>query len=325
MTAPLVSFVLLAFNQEGFVEEAIRGALAQDYPNLEVVLSDDASADGTYAVMERAAATYTGPHRIVLNRTGGGGGTLAHLLEAAIRSTGELIVVGAGDDVSYPHRVSRLVEEWQRTGAAALFSGFHQIGDDGQRLSPDAAFPRSDYDPSPFFPHSGARQIAGASAAYDRRLLDALLTPVTPVLAEDYFLSLVTAWSMGTVAAVAEPLLAYRIHAQALTSAGENLLGVEPFERKSAQSAERARDILRLFESLVRSGRGWRIPPPALAQVDTDRLRRDIEYLDYRARWMDMPVGRRILSALSFHDPAQLRWLLPRLFGPRLLAALKRN
>lgn len=325
MTAPLVSFVLLAFNQERFVEEAIRGALAQDYARLEIVLSDDASADGTYAVMERVAATYTGPHRIVLNRTTGGGGTLAHLLEAATRSAGELIVVGAGDDISYPHRVSRLAAKWQRTRATALFSGFHQIGDDGQRLSPEAAFPRSDYDPSPLFPHSHARQIAGASAAYDRRLLDALLTPLTPVLAEDYFLSLMTAWSMGAVAAIAEPLLAYRIHAQALTSAGEDLLGVEAFERKSARSAERARDILRLFESLVQSGGGWRIPPPALAKVDPDRLRREIEYLDYRAKWMDMPVGRRIRSALAFRDPAQLRWLLPRLFGPRLLAALKRN
>ncbi len=53
---PLVSFVLLAYNQERYVEEAIAGAFAQDYSPLEIILSDDCSTDGTYAIMQRMAA-----------------------------------------------------------------------------------------------------------------------------------------------------------------------------------------------------------------------------------------------------------------------------
>ncbi|MBN8491261.1 MAG: glycosyltransferase family 2 protein [Burkholderiales bacterium] len=50
---PLVSVMIPVFNQAAYVERAIRSALAQDYPNLEIVVSDDASSDGTPAVVER--------------------------------------------------------------------------------------------------------------------------------------------------------------------------------------------------------------------------------------------------------------------------------
>ena len=39
------TFILLAYHQEAYVAEAIAGALAQDYPDLEIILSDDGSSD----------------------------------------------------------------------------------------------------------------------------------------------------------------------------------------------------------------------------------------------------------------------------------------
>ena len=46
---PRASLVLLAHDQERFVGEAVESALAQDYPNLQIVLSDHASSDRTCA------------------------------------------------------------------------------------------------------------------------------------------------------------------------------------------------------------------------------------------------------------------------------------
>lgn len=37
---PLVTFALFAYNQESCIREAVEGALAQDYENLEIILSD---------------------------------------------------------------------------------------------------------------------------------------------------------------------------------------------------------------------------------------------------------------------------------------------
>nr|WP_237219924.1 glycosyltransferase [Sphingomonas arenae] len=320
---PRVSFVLIAFRQEAYVEAAARAALAQDYPNLEIVLSDDGSPDGTYAVMERLAADYAGPHRLILNRTGGGKGTLAHVLDATARSSGELIVIGAGDDISYPQRVSRLVAEWQRTGAQAVFSAFHRIDDSGRKLSEEAVLAREDYDPAPFFTPHRARQIAGATAAYDRRLLDAIRLPEEPIFAEDYFLSLVLGWRSGTAARIDDPLIAYRIHGGAMTSAGEDLLGVEAFEQTSARSAAMTRDALRAFERMVRQQEGIETAYGHPAKVRLDRIKREIEYLDYRARWLDLSFAGRAAASLRLQGRDQWRWALPRLFGPRLLAIFK--
>jgi glycosyltransferase involved in cell wall biosynthesis len=48
----LISVVIPAYNRERTVGRAISGVLAQSYPNLEVVVVDDASADGTAARVE---------------------------------------------------------------------------------------------------------------------------------------------------------------------------------------------------------------------------------------------------------------------------------
>jgi GT2 family glycosyltransferase len=52
MRDELVSFVVLAYNQQKFVAEAVRGALAQTYHPLEIVISDDCSTDGTFDVIK---------------------------------------------------------------------------------------------------------------------------------------------------------------------------------------------------------------------------------------------------------------------------------
>ena len=163
MPAPrLVSMVLLAYRQEAFIEAAVRSALAQDYDNLEVVLSDDSSPDGTFAIMERLAEDYRGPHRIVLNRTAGNAGLLPHFYQAVGRASGELIVAAAGDDISHPDRVRRLAEAWQKEGADAVYSRHDVIDDQGRVVQANAPLPFSDYHPRRYFPSREVHQIAGA-------------------------------------------------------------------------------------------------------------------------------------------------------------------
>jgi glycosyltransferase involved in cell wall biosynthesis len=49
--APLVSVVVPAWNAAATLARALRSAVAQDYPNLEVLVVDDGSTDGTRAVV----------------------------------------------------------------------------------------------------------------------------------------------------------------------------------------------------------------------------------------------------------------------------------
>lgn len=102
---PLITFALLAYNQEQFVEEAVQGALSQTYSPLEIILSDDCSTDQTYAIMSDMARAYIGPHKVCCRKNSSNLGIASHYNSVVGLATGELIVQAAGDDISMPDRV----------------------------------------------------------------------------------------------------------------------------------------------------------------------------------------------------------------------------
>ncbi|WP_163322471.1 glycosyltransferase family 2 protein [Draconibacterium mangrovi] len=50
---PLVSIMIPTYNQEKYVERALRSALSQNYDNLEIVVSDDCSSDNTEKIVKK--------------------------------------------------------------------------------------------------------------------------------------------------------------------------------------------------------------------------------------------------------------------------------
>ena len=166
---PLISLVLLAYNQERFIRGAVGGAIAQCYSPLEIVLSDDASTDQTFNLMERMAATYDGPHRIVLNRNLRNLGIVSHVNRAFELASGELIVTAAGDDISLPSRVENTVELWLGAGQRpdGLVFGFMDR-ESGNQWRP----PQAEEITAETIIERGTAKIRGASAAWSRRLFE---------------------------------------------------------------------------------------------------------------------------------------------------------
>jgi len=130
---PLISFYVIACNQEHLVAEAVSGALAQSWSPLEVVLSDDCSDDATFTIMQKMASEYRGPHAVVLNRNEKRLGTGAHINRIVSLCTGEWIVASAGDDVSVPERTESLYRYWASQGGSAslVYSNILEIKEDG--------------------------------------------------------------------------------------------------------------------------------------------------------------------------------------------------
>lgn len=129
---PLVTFALFAYNQEKYIREAVEGAFAQTYEPLEIILSDDCSTDRTFEIMEEMAAAYSGPHSIKVRRSPKNRGLGLHISDVAVLVSGELVVVGAGDDISLPERTAALVELMQREGAEFAESNCNIMTDNGE-------------------------------------------------------------------------------------------------------------------------------------------------------------------------------------------------
>lgn len=99
---PLITIGITCFNAEHTIVRAIQSALAQDWPNLEVVVVDDASTDHSWALIERMASedSRVKPLR---HATNGGAATARNSLIAA--ASGELLAFFDDDDESLPERV----------------------------------------------------------------------------------------------------------------------------------------------------------------------------------------------------------------------------
>jgi glycosyltransferase involved in cell wall biosynthesis len=207
---PLVSVLLIVYNQQATIAEAIAGALAQTYSPLEIIVSDDASNDGSFAAMEAALAGYAGPHSVRLNRNPANLGIGAHLSHLVGLSHGELLFVAAGDDVSLPQRCERVVSAWLASGKrldliASCLEDMDEQGHVHERITPsDLASYRdaADWLVRPPF-------VVGAAQAWTRRVFDRF-GPLPPgVVAEDLLLVFRAIVSGGALT-LGEPLVRYR-------------------------------------------------------------------------------------------------------------------
>lgn len=120
---PLVTISMMTYNQEKYVRDAVRGLLGQTYEPLEIVISDDCSTDKTWEIINEEIDKYKvagGIHKnIVLNRNEKNLGIACHMSRVTTFFNGVLMVACAGDDISLPNRVEKIVEAWCKSGQSA--------------------------------------------------------------------------------------------------------------------------------------------------------------------------------------------------------------
>lgn len=110
---PLVSIVLAVKDEESFVGDALDSALSQTYANIEVIVVDDGSRDGTRAIIE-ARMAHDGRVRLFSqpNR-----GVAAARNRAIALATGEFVAPLDADDLWDPTKIEQQVERIVEAGA----------------------------------------------------------------------------------------------------------------------------------------------------------------------------------------------------------------
>ncbi|WP_027257875.1 glycosyltransferase [Leisingera aquimarina] len=129
---PAASFILLSYCQEDTIAESVQSLLDQDCEPIEIIISDDASTDGTFEKIKQLAESYSGPHRIVARRNDTNMGVNRHIEHAIALAASDLMIWTAGDDRNAPNRAQRVIDSHRLTGAKLLYSDAETIGPDGE-------------------------------------------------------------------------------------------------------------------------------------------------------------------------------------------------
>jgi glycosyltransferase involved in cell wall biosynthesis len=237
------SIFLLAYRMERTIVEALDSALAQTEP-CEIIVSDDASGDRTVELARQRAATYAGPHKVIVRCNSTNQGLCRHIDTLASIADAEIIVFLAGDDVSNPDRVAKLLAVFAtHPDAFAVGSAVDEIDNNGVVLRNGAWVLQSPIGQQELLHCGKFITLLGASMAIRRELLQGL--PPLVGMVEDNMLTL-RASLFGRVYCVKDSLLRYRRH--------EGNLGSWVYAREADRKAARRKRYertIRLYREIA--------------------------------------------------------------------------
>ncbi|GCC50155.1 glycosyltransferase family 2 protein [Chryseotalea sanaruensis] len=129
----LVSVICLCHNHKAFVKEALQSVLQQTYTNIQLIIVDDASTDGSQKVITEFVSQHPGIQYISLSENVGSCKALNIALASA---NGDFIIDLAADDVLLPERIKKGLDTLEKCGEdyGLQFSDAIIINAEGRQL-----------------------------------------------------------------------------------------------------------------------------------------------------------------------------------------------
>ena len=104
---PKISIITITFNSENTVEETIKSVIAQEYPNLEYIIIDGASTDGTLEVVNR----YRDKIAKIVSEPDKG---ISDAFNKGIKhATGEIVGIINSDDILLPGALQAVADAYE--------------------------------------------------------------------------------------------------------------------------------------------------------------------------------------------------------------------
>jgi glycosyltransferase involved in cell wall biosynthesis len=208
---PRVSVLLPTYQQAHFIRATLDSVLVQNYPNLQVVVGDDASTDGTREILLEYDRKYPGVFKLLLHEVNQGVTANQNLILR--ECDGEFVAFFSGDDLWLPGKLHKQVAWFAAHPEAAIcYTNTEAFDSDtGERI-------RLQHDARNPFRSGGAEQMLlsgtffnGCSVMARRSMLPPGGYEPSLTVVSDWLLLLETAHN-GRIGYIEEVLARYRLH-----------------------------------------------------------------------------------------------------------------
>ncbi|MBJ2126446.1 glycosyltransferase [Flavobacterium sp. IB48] len=216
---PLVTVVLPCYNAELYVEEAVRSIINQTYSNLEILLLDDCSTDGTSSILSMLAEE---DKRVRIIRNEENLKLIKTLNKGIDEAKGSFIARMDADDISLPERIEKQIDYMISHPEVDLCGTNYSIIDgEGNEIQRKVIIPLNSEEiarallftcpighPTVLFRKEKIQNLG----KYDEKMINI----------EDYELWLRISLN-GQIVNLPEPLLKYRWHGENISIVGKDL------------------------------------------------------------------------------------------------------
>ncbi|WP_263831189.1 glycosyltransferase family 2 protein [Salinibacter sp.] len=205
---PLASVIIPCYNCEEYLEQTLQSVQEQTYPNVELVLVDDGSTDGTREIIKRyedQAVCHFGPNR---------GASAARNMGTELAS-GDFIQYLDADDRLRPQALERRITALEGAPGDVAYSAYQRLVEDGDGFTPGNTVEKTleEVHPDPEVATLGAFWLPPAALTYRRQIVEKIgeWNNSLPVIQDARFLQ-DAAFYRARFVKVNEVLAEYRDH-----------------------------------------------------------------------------------------------------------------
>lgn len=132
---PLVSIVFTSYNHHEYLRQALESLINQTYPNLEIIIVDDCSTDGSQLILKEFE--HHKNINLILSKSNSGSYVKASNYGASF-ATGKYILFAQCDDFSEVNQIQTLVSVLEgNSNVGVVFSKSNLIDKEGAKFSDD--------------------------------------------------------------------------------------------------------------------------------------------------------------------------------------------
>lgn len=169
-----VSVIMVTYNHEVYIEDAITSIFRQSYSGrFQFIISNDCSTDKTHEIIIKCLSNIPENIDVLYLENKENLGGVRNFNQCLAKVNGDFIVVADGDDISCENRLETLVDQHRYSGKSLYVSNSFEINEKGEVL------PYSHYSKNNFFSkiclsdiYTSNTPVFGASFAFDSNLIE---------------------------------------------------------------------------------------------------------------------------------------------------------